>query len=650
MHASPRMRKPAHGKYQPAPAEIAAGRDQPRSRPLQGMDPGAVATEAARLMAAGQNEAALAVLTRGVRRFPTHPELLNNYGNALAGAGRLAEAASAFETTLRLRPNFPEALNNYGNALEKLGALDAAQAQFRAAIALHPGMVAAHNNLAGVLKRLGDFSGAEASYRRAIALEPMATSPLFNYGTFLVEQSREAEAVSYFERVLAIQPGNIPTLNNLAVALKNLGRLLEANLYFARALKFAPDYADTHHNLGTLRHAEGSLAEALACYERALALRPDMANTWCNLGTTRAALGDLEGARAALRQAIALGPMVAVYHRYLADLATIREGDTDYQAIARLGARLESLSPAEQIDAHFALAKAENDCRHYDAAMAHYLAGNAIKRRFVRYDEAAELAALAALPVRFPAPLVRAGGGDPDPLPIFIGGMPRSGTTLVEQVLASIPGVYGGDEMDALDKTLIAFPAPERLDEAGWRDLAADYLSRIRPLAPGALRIINKVPLNFRYLGLLHRALPGAKFIHVFRDPRDTCVSCFAKLFSGALDFTYDLGELGRYYRAYERVMAHWRAVLPEGVLFDLRYEDFVADFAAEARRLVDFCGLAWDERCLRFFATERTVRTASVVQVRSPLFSSSIGRWRVYGEALDPLFAALASTSDDGA
>ena len=605
-------------------------------------DPAGIAREAARRLAAGDAATAAAVLARGVKRFPTHPELGNNYANALAGLGRLAEAAAIFERVLALRPAFPEALNNYGSVLEKLGRLDEAAVRFRAAIALAPGLNVAHNNLAGVLKALGDVAGAEASYRRAIALDPSAASPLFNFGTFLIEQHREVEAVSCLERVRVSNPDNIPLLNNLGVALKTLGRFAEAERYLCRALSLAPEYADTHHNLGTLRHAEGALAAARDCYHRALALRPDMANTWCNLGSTLAALGDLEGGRAALRRAIALSPLVPVYHRYLADIITFTPGDADERALAGLAARLAAFPPEQRLDAHFALAKAASDCRRHDVAMTHYLAGNALKRSLITYDETTELAALAAIPERFPAPLVRAGGGDPDPLPIFIVGMPRSGTTLVEQVLASLPGVYGGDEMDALDKTLARFPAPETLDEAGFRALAADYLARIRALAPGMRRITNKVPLNFRHLGLLHRALPAAKFVHVFRDPRDTCVSCFTKLFSGALDFTYDLGELGRYYRAYEQVMAHWRAVLPAETLLDLRYEDFVADLDSQARRLVAFCGLPWDEICLRFFETDRTVRTASVAQVRRPLFSSSIGRWRVYGAALAPLEAAL--------
>ncbi len=621
-------------------------RAHPAGRPGRGgvdmNDPASIASHAARQLAAGEAVAALMLLALGVRRFPTHPELGNNYANALAGLGRFAEAEAAFAAVLALRPAFPEALNNFASVLEKLGRLDEAAAHLRAAIALAPGLAAAHNNLAGVLKRLGDAAGAEASYRRAIALAPDAASPLFNFGTFLIEQGREVEAVACLERVRASNPDNLPTLNNLGIALKTLGRLKDAERHLCRALSLAPDYADTHHNLGTVRHAEGALAAARDCYRRALELRPEMANTWCNLGSTLAALGDLEGGRAALRRAIALSPLVPVYHRYLADIITFTEGDADDRALAGIAARLAEFPPASRLDAHFALAKAASDARRHEAAMAHYRAGNALKRGLVHYDEAAELAALAAIPARFPASLVRAGGGDPDPLPIFIVGMPRSGTTLVEQVLASLPGVHGGDEMDALDKTLAQFPAPETLDEAGFCALAADYLARIRALAPGAARITNKVPLNFRHLGLLHRALPAAKFVHVFRDPLDTCVSCFTKLFSGALDFTYDLGELGRYYRAYERVMAHWRVVLPEAALLDIRYEDFVADFAAGARRLVAFCGLPWDEACLRFFETNRAVRTASVAQVRRPLFTSSIGRWQVYGAALAPLQAAL--------
>ncbi|MGH7030610.1 MAG: sulfotransferase family protein [Stellaceae bacterium] len=241
----------------------------------------------------------------------------------------------------------------------------------------------------------------------------------------------------------------------------------------------------------------------------------------------------------------------------------------------------------------------------------------------------------------------RAKQGDASPLPVFIVGMPRSGTTLVEQMLASHPEVHGAGELGEIERAVAALGGPDGVPAdiggAELRRLGASYLAKVTALAPGATRITDKMPANFRYAGLIHLALPNARIIHLSRDPVDTCLSCFSILFGGDQPFTYDLGELGRYYRAYQRLMAHWRAVLPAGVMLEVRYEALVGDFEQEARRIVAHCGLRWNAACLDFHNTRRPVHTASSVQVRRPLYRSSVGRWRPAEEVLRPLLDALA-------
>jgi hypothetical protein len=229
-----------------------------------------------------------------------------------------------------------------------------------------------------------------------------------------------------------------------------------------------------------------------------------------------------------------------------------------------------------------------------------------------------------------------AGGGDPSEIPIFILGMPRSGSTLIEQILASHAWVHGaGERMDFPD--LLA-----DLGDRDFRALGAAYAARSGTLAPGAGRVTDKLPGNFLHAGAIHLALPRARIIHSRRDPADTCLSCYTKLFRGEQPFTYDLGELGRYYRAYERLMAHWRVVLPESVFLEVDYEALVADPETQTRRLLAHCGLAWDPACLVFHETRREIRTASAVQVRQPLYGGSVGRWRRHGERLEPLLREL--------
>jgi hypothetical protein len=231
--------------------------------------------------------------------------------------------------------------------------------------------------------------------------------------------------------------------------------------------------------------------------------------------------------------------------------------------------------------------------------------------------------------------------------------MPRSGTTLVEQILASHPAVFGAGELEAMPTAIAALGARAEihypdlvttLDGAALRALGADYLAAVTPLAPAAARITDKLPLNFCHVGMIHLALPAARIVHVRRDPLDTCVSCFERLFTGNQPFSYDLGELGRYYRAYQATMAHWRALLP-GVVLEIDYEAVVADLEGQARRLVDHCGLVWDDACLAFHRATRPVRTASVVQVRQQLYRSAIGRAERYRDRLGPLLEALGAT-----
>jgi hypothetical protein len=243
--------------------------------------------------------------------------------------------------------------------------------------------------------------------------------------------------------------------------------------------------------------------------------------------------------------------------------------------------------------------------------------------------------------------LDKRGLGDPSSVPVFIVGMPRSGTTLIEQILASHPRVFGAGELMNLTRTvatlsrrapflgaILAMGAPE------LRELGAHYVTEVRQLAPEADRIIDKMPANFRLVGLIHLALPNARIIHARRDPLDTCFSCFSQLFSGDQPFSYDLAELGRYYSAYEMLMQHWRRVLPRGVMLEVNYEDVIGDLEGEARRIVSHCGLEWDDACLSFHQTERPVR--STFQVRQPIYRNSVGRWRLYERHLGPLIGAL--------
>jgi tetratricopeptide (TPR) repeat protein len=404
-------------------------------------------------------------------------------------------------------------------------------------------------------------------------------------------------------------------------------------------------------------HRRGRTATAITHFQKALASDPADARIYASLGSALVALGKSKEANDAFEQAIALSPNKAGHYWNLAGSRRFTADDRHFATMRELARRASSLAVEEQIDLHFALAKAFADVGDQPHSFAHLVEGNALKRQQLTYDEAEALHRLERIRAVFSAELLREkrGAGDPSAAPVFIVGMPRSGTTLIEQILASHPKVFGAGELREManlaarvgGEEAATFPeVVARMSGEELRRLGASYVEAVARLSGGAERITDKMPGNFSLAGLINLALPNARIIHARRDPRDTAFSCFSLLFAHGLEFTYDLGELGRYYRGYLALMAHWREVLPEGVMLDVQYEDVVGDLEREARRIVAHCGLEWDDACLEFHKTERSVLTASASQVRQPIYRSSIGRWRRHAAALQPLLRELEPVS----
>jgi Tfp pilus assembly protein PilF len=500
--------------------------------------------------------------------------------------------------------------------------------------------------------RAGALVEAEQLYGRALALQPDNVSALVNRAAALRDLGRPAEALAALDRALALQPDHAFALNNKGVALIDLRRPAEAAGCFERAAQLKPDYAEALNNLGK---ALASLdpapdpAVSLTAFDRAIALRPDYAEAWDNRGVLLAELGRLDEAAAAIEQAIRLQPRRVSPYYHLTLTRPLASGDPHIAAMQALAAQADALSLDDRIELDFALAAALDGAGDPEAAFARLAEGNALNRARIDYDEAATLGALTRTAELYTPQVMAAGAGagGPTDLPVFIVGMPRSGTTLVEQILASHPAVFGAGESSAFPAAMtdegVAFPeVAAGLGPAALQRLGERYLGRIRPLAPDALRITDKRPDNFRFAGLLHLALPGARIVHVRRAAADTCLSCFSKLFGPAVPYASDLGELGRYWRAYEALMAHWRKVIPPETLLEVDYEALVADPEAQARRLIAHCGLEWDPACLEFWRAPRRVRTASAAQVRAPVHGEAVGRWRAYQPWLGPLLEAL--------
>lgn len=394
----------------------------------------------------------------------------------------------------------------------------------------------------------------------------------------------------------------------------------------------------------------------MALFARALALKPDLADAHNSVGMILKENGKLAEARGHFVRATEIKPRESAYYFNLADAKKFVAGDPHLAAMEELARDSAALSQGARTRLNFALAKAYDDLGRFGDAFRCMNASNALKRRRIKYDEALVLEQFDRIRAAFDRTLLRKKPrGFSSDVPVFVLGMPRSGTTLIEQILASHPAVHGAGELsdrlanemrDAKGKVRRYPDDAAKLTGKELIGLGEAYVARLRALSPEAPRVTDKMPANFLYVGLIHLALPQARIIHVRRDPRDTCLSCYSKLFSASQDFTYDLAELGRYYRQYDSLMTHWRKALPPGRMLEVRYEDVIDDLESWARRIVDHCGLDWDPACIAFHEAQRPVRTASASQVRQPIYRTSKGRWRKYGNDLRPLLAALGDVA----
>ncbi len=607
----------------------------------------------------GRFQRAEALIRAAMDLGPATAAIWNDYGVALAGQGRREPAMAAYHEALALAPAHADALNNLGEALRADGRAAEALPLLERAASLRPGELEIRANLGHALAALDRDAEALAQYESVLADQPGHLAALRGRGLTLMRLDRCEEAVAPLRAAVAAAADQAQPLIELGRALARLDRHEEALDACRRALALAPERAEAHLGAGQALVQLARPVEALASLDAALAIEPELAEAHHSRGSALQTLGQGEAAFAAFQTAVALAPGRPGFHHNLAEARRFTPGDPRLAAMEALAQDLDGMEPEAQATLHYALFKAYDDLGRHGRAFRHLQAGAALKRASVDYDEAATFAMFRRIMQVFTAPMLQAqdGLGDPCDVPVFIVGMPRSGTTLMEQVLASHPQAFGAGELShvrpmaramAWEDGRRAFPdiAPG-LSADALRKLGGDYLAKVRPLAPWAARITDKMPENFPFLGLIHLMLPNARIIAARRDPIDTCLSCYSKLFAGHQPHTYDLAELGRYYRAYDALMAHWRSVLPPGVLIEVQYEALVADFEPQARRMLAHCGLDWDERCRAFHRTERPVRTASAAQVRRPLYASSVGRGRPYRRLLAPLIEALGPAAN---
>ncbi len=575
-----------------------------------------------------------------------------NLGVALNSQGRTAEAESSFRHALDIDNGDAQAHFNLGNIALATGRHAEAETAYQAAVNIAPGFSEAHFFLGNALREQEKYVEAEAAYRKVTELKPDCIDAYFYLGDSLMSQKRAEDAEICYRQALYLNPDYVEGHSHLGVSLKKQGRPAEAEASFRKALELRPDYATVHNNLGNALQDQGRVAEAEACYREAIRYKADYPEAFSNLGNTLKSEGRLDEAVEALERAIVLKPDFVEPHFGLSVLKTYAEGDPHIAMMERLQQSLDGLAVESRIRYWFALGKAYEDVERFDESFFAYETGNKLKYSSLAWDEAEDDLMLEQLMSVFSKDFfaARAKPAHASRAPIFIVGMPRSGTTLLEQILSTHPGgVFGAGELKDMHELVIqAMPDADHLQypsavaglkSEDFRRLGEQYIEQVWRNAPDALHITDKMPSNFFYIGMIHLMLPEAKIIHAMRDPMDSCFSCYSRLFNKHnVRFAYDLGTLGRYYARYTKLMRHWHEVLPAGTILDLRYEDMVTDTEGQARRVLEHVGLPWDDACLEFHNNKRRVKTASLAQVRKPIYKTSVARWKHYEKHLGPL------------
>ena len=523
------------------------------------------------------------------------------------------------------------------------------------AVKLQPALAEAHSNLGIALKAAGRSDEAVKSYRRAIRLKPGNASFHSNLGNALAEQGKPDEAIASLQRAVSLRPDFTDVHYNLGNILKNRGSLEQAADAYQKVLELRPGFEPAQNSLGNALTSLGRLQEAMDHYDAILAMQPASLDALCGKVLVLDKCGEFAAAFELMQPHLEVKSPHAVLAVTFAEMA--HHYNKQEEAIGWLAHLLTKgeWSPQEQTRLHFAQGKLYDMTGRHNTAFEQFRAGHSLY--VVDFDIEQYAALIDTLITTFNADSLRAfpHATQDTALPVFIIGMPRSGTTLVEQILASHPLVGGGGEREDINDLAVSIPDktgsgghyPAGIDALTQEQVdtfTTEYLERLRAAAPAALHITDKMPHNFMYLGLIQRLFPQARIIHCIRDPLDTCLSCYFQNFSGHHPYAHDLSMLGKYYREYSRLMRHWETVL-EIPMMNLHYEELVSNQEPVSRAIVEFCGLEWDDACLQFHKNQRAITTSSYDQVRQPMYTKSIGRWKSYEEHLDPLITALGDS-----
>ncbi len=570
--------------------------------------------------------------------------------------GDLQQAAQIYKQLLEAEPEHADANHLLGLIAHQSGNHELAVQLILKAVNKNPSYPLYYDNLAIVLRATGNLEDAATCYQKIVQIQPDHTAAYQNLGNVRLQQGNLAAAIAAYQQTIRIAPDDACVHNNLGVAWLKQGNLVEAEKSFREAIRVKSDYTEACSNLGIALKDQGKLEEAEAALRQALDINPDDADSYYNLGNVLLSQGKLKEAGNAYSQTLQIRPDYTEAFRSLSNLKRYSEIDDETLKVEALY-HSPDISNEKQMHLGFALGKIYEDIESHEKSIEYITQANRLFRSSYNYDIAEDKAFFDLVTNIFDNTFMdqHQSSGSDDKTPIFIVGMPRSGTSLVEQILASHPQVYGAGELLYLKQVILRacggspgynfLKNIEKLKQDDFANLGNEYVAEIRSHSASANYITDKLPHNFFYLGMIKVILPHAKIIHCQRGPLDNCLSIYKNYFSDCQRYAYDLAELGEYFRFYQELMEHWHRVLPIGSIYDIQYEAVVADQEQQTKALLRHCDLAWDEHCLSFHKTNRAVKTASATQVRQPVHQRSVHLWKRYEKHLEPLVKSLMVT-----
>jgi tetratricopeptide (TPR) repeat protein len=637
------------------------------------------------LLRSGDAEMAEQICRGALERFPADANILCLSARALMRLKRPELAENRANAALAIHPDYARPYEILGDIFMAQGRVEKAMVALQRAVELEPTRANTSMKLGMALMRLGRIAEAENAIEDFKYLDP--NRELIARAAELEKNEMHAEAEKIYRRILTQDPDNVEALRLLAIVAASQGHYGDAEVFLQRAVDCAPDFlraradlvsvqlerdrfdkaienaealiridstlADSHLLLGNAYGSAGRYDEAVAAYEKTLQLAPNHRGAYAGLGNMLKTAGKHDDAVAAYRAGIRHNPEFAEAYWSLANLKTFRFEDHEISAMENLLEK-EGLPAESLVQLCNALGLEYENRDDFERAFTYFRRGNSAQRALEQYDPVETEVVNDRLIETFSSKNLKRWGGSgcKDRSPIFIVGLPRSGSTLIEQILASHSMVEGTHELGDLGRLTQQIPKkfgtgdeyPEvmcQLDDEQIRQIGERYIAQTRRHRAGRAHFVDKNPNNFAHVGLLHLILPHAKIIDARRHPLDSCFGSYKQLFAKGQSFSYDLVEVGEYYLQYRRLMNHWHEVLP-GFVLEVHYEDVVADLESQVRRILEYCELPWEDECLRFHETDRPVKTASSEQVRRPIYSSSVNLWRNYEEHLDELIEVL--------